>query len=292
MDVYSAWPSQCEIMVATAPEVRGRAGWTEYQIIADGEVTKTHQFSPWLLGRDDIDIPLNDCQQLQLKTRNEDRRKGGGFINIRVDGLFWGGGTIETSDGQSITLSELEAAGKLTYDGILAKNGQGEPIQPGKDYRGGEVVMHGRLFEEAIPAQPRGNGLITIDLSDLDAVRFKVSIGADYVNGDDALKYQRKVYSARTRGKTARFLTVIEPFEKDSVVQSVTATSADELKVKLSNGTIQHLQIQQFEGDGRDIEVSLTASRNGQELYTESTRPLPPQFGANRSVERTPGRSP
>ena len=69
------------------------------------------------------------------------------------------------------------------------------------------------------------------------------------------------------------------------------ATSADELNVKLTDGTIQRLHIKQFEGDGRDIEVSLTASRNGQELYTESTRPLPSQFGVNRSVERTTGRA-
>lgn len=271
MDVYSAWPPQCEVMVGTAPEVRGRAGWTEYKILTDGEVAKSHQFSPWVLGRDDIDIPLENCQQLQLQTRNEDRRKGGGFINGREDGLFWGGGVIETKDGNTITLAQLEASGKLAYDGILGKNGQGEPTQVGKDYRGGEVVMHGRLFPQAIPAQPRGNGLITIDLSEIEAVRFKVSIGADYVSGDDPLKYQRKVYSSRTHGKSARFLTVIEPFEKDSLVRSVSAVSADELTVQLADGTEQDIRITGFEESGSDIQVVITASRNGEVLYKEET---------------------
>ena len=133
--------------------------------------------------------------------------------------------------------------------------------------------MQGRLFEEAIPAQPRGNGLITIDLTGLEAVRFKVSIGADYPHGEAVLKYLRRVYSSRMKGKTARFLTVIEPFERDSVVRSVTALSADHLRVELDNGTVQDIEVHGFEEDRSNLHVQLTESRDGRILHQESTKP-------------------
>ena len=193
-------------------------------------------------------------------------------MNHRVDGLFWGGGIIETADGKTTTLSELEAAGKLRYDGILGKNQVGTPVITGKDYSGGEVKIQGRLFEDAIPAQPRGNGLISVDLTGLEAVRFTISIGADYPYGVEDLKYQRRVYTSRVKGKTARFLTVIEPFEKDSVVRSVTALSADHLRVELENGTVQDIEIAGFEGDGSNLRVQLTESRDGRISHQESTK--------------------
>ena len=277
MDVYSAWPQKNEVMVGTAPELRGRIGYTDYQVLVDDKVAASNQFSPWIVGRDDIDIPLKNCKVLKLKTLVEDRRGGsipgsGGFVNGRVDGLFWGGGVIETAGGKTIKLSDLEKAGKLTYDGIRRKTDAGDPVVSGMDYSGGEVKIQGRLFTETLPAQPKGNGLITIDLTGLEAVRFRISIGADYPYGVDNLKYQRRVYNSRVKGKTARFLTVIEPFEKDSVVRNVSALSADHLRVELKNGTVQDIEINGFEGDGSNIVVKLTESWDGRILHRESTK--------------------
>ncbi len=271
MDVYSAWPPRAELMVGAAPELRGRIGYTEYRVLVDGEVSATGQFSPWILGREEIDISLESCKVIELQTRSEDRRGHGGFVNTRVDGLFWAGGQIETADGTEIKLSDLEARGKIAFDGIRRKTDAGDPVVTGKDYRGGEVIIQGRHFKETLPAQPKGNGLIAIDLTGLDAVRFRISLGADYPYGVDVLDYQRRVYSARVKGTSARFLTVIEPFEKGPLVRKVTARSADHLRVELENGRVQEIEIAGFEGSGETVDVRLTESRDGRVIHEEST---------------------
>lgn len=274
IDVYSAWPRKGEIMVGAAPEVRQRAGWTKYTVSIDGKVVSEGEFSPWILGRKDLDLKVPaGAKKLVLKTRNEDRRKGGGFILTREESLFWGGGQLNLNNGKTLSFSELQRKGQLTLNGLRTEvhgRPREEPIRSGEDYRQGPVVIAGRPFLESLPAQPQGEGEVVIDLTDLKAESFSVSLGADYPQGQ-VTKYQRNTFSARANGKTARFLTVIEPFEKpgEVKVREVEALSADELRIVLSDGTVQSITIENLESDDQP-KVTLSEASEGN-LVTEET---------------------
>jgi hypothetical protein len=247
-DVYSAWPKNSEIMVGSAPEVRSRAGWAKFSIEIDGEVLAEDEFSPWILGRKKIELEIpKHAKILILKTQNEDRRKGGGFILGKGDCLFWGGGQLLLSNGERLKFSELQKQGKLTLKGIRT-NVDGRPdiekIQTGEDYGAGPVVIAGKPFRESLPAQPNGKGEVRIDLSNLNANGLSVEFGADYPQGQVS-KYQRHTFSVRSKGESAQFLTVIEPFEEESssMIQTVEALSATELSVLLRDGTEHRISI-------------------------------------------------
>ena len=234
-----------------------------HEVFADDDRVAHNEFSPWILGRDDIDVSIAGRKTLRLKMQNEDQRRGGGFVNTKTDGLFWAGGGIVTSTGKMLRFSDLLDQGRVTFDGIRKTGNEGKAYRSGHDYRGGGITIAGRPYQESLPAQPQGNGLITIDLEGLDATRFRTAFGFDYPTGDDVLKYQRNVYGARSKGRSARFLTLIEPFEKESMVVAVHAPSADRLPVELHNGIVEEIEILGLEGDGSEIEVSLFEELNG-----------------------------
>ncbi|MEM7314917.1 MAG: hypothetical protein AAF497_17365, partial [Planctomycetota bacterium] len=133
----------------------------------------------------------------------------------------------------------------------------------------GPVVIAGRPFTESLPAQPKGKGEINIDVKGLDARRFRIDFGADYPQGQ-VTKYQRHTYSARVNGSSARYLTVIEPFENTSktMVSKVEALSADKLRIELTNGTVDEITITGLDGDRP--KVKLRQNANGYSR-TEST---------------------
>jgi hypothetical protein len=49
------------------------------------------------------------------------------------------------------------------------------------------------------------------------------------------------------------------------------ATSADSLRVELTDGRVQEIQLQNFTGDGKDIIAQMTESKDGKILRQEST---------------------
>jgi len=111
---------------------------------------------------------------------------------------------------------------------------------------------------------------VHVDLSGVDAVRFKATLGGDYPLGDESQR--RKVTAIRApRGDEARFLTLIEPYEDSPVVKSAVALSADKLRVELNDGRVQEIEIQNFEGDGKDIIVKATEAKDGKILREETT---------------------
>jgi hypothetical protein len=81
------------------------------------------------------------------------------------------------------------------------------------------------------------------------------------------------VYAIRAPEKSdsARFLTVIEPYDKAPVIKSVHADSADHLEVELNDGRLQEINLSGMEGDGDGIALKMTETKDGQVLRTEST---------------------
>jgi len=225
-----------------------------YTVRGDGKVLADGKFGAWILGKGNIDVPLDGVKSLQLETRTE---------LAKLATLFWAGGVIVKRDGSEIPLSQLPTK----FENIQ------QPKASGQDYFGGPIKIVGEAYKEAVPAEPtdvKQPGLVTIDLNGVDAVRFKCVIGGDYPLGPE--KARRKVYAVRApEGTEARFLTIIEPYESKSLITSATATSADSLHVELSDGRVQELQISHFDGDGKQIAVSISQTKPGEEARTEST---------------------
>jgi hypothetical protein len=253
-DVHSLWPPKQEIMIAADPEFHEVAKRLFYTVRGDGKVLTEGKFGAWVLGSADIDVPLDDVKQLELQTRMELSKK---------PTLFWANARIVTKDAKEIPLSELP----VKYENIVQPKAQGE------DYFGGPIKIVGNEYKFATPAQPTANdanGIVSVDLSGVNAVRFKATLGGDYPLGDETQR--RKFYDIRgPEGTEARFLTVIEPYEDKPMVKSAVATNADSLRVELADGRVQEISLKHFDGSGKDIVVTLTESRGGKIVRTETT---------------------
>ena len=255
LGVHTLWPPRQEIMIGTAPEQHDTEKRLFYTVRGDGKTLAEGKFGAWILGSAEVDVSVAGMKQLELESRVELSRK---------PTVFWAGAKIVTRSGKEISLSELHGQ----YENIA------QPAAPGKDYFGGPVKIVGEAYATATPGQPqddRRSGRVRLDLSGLDAVRFKATLGSDYPPGTEAQR--RKVYAVRApRGTEARFLTVIEPYESQSVVTSATATDANHLRVELTDGRVQEIELANFEGDGQDIMARLTESKNGVVLRQEATQ--------------------
>jgi hypothetical protein len=252
LDVHSLWPPKQEIMVGTAPEMLDVNKRLFYIVRGDGKVLTEGQFGAWILGSADIDVSVENLKQLELETHTELSKK---------PTLFWANACIVTKDGKEIPLNELP----VKYENIV------QPKEQGKDYFGGPIKIVGNEYQSATPAQPTANdtnGVMRVDLSGLDAARFKAVLGSDYPPGPEAQR--RKVYAVRALGNEARFLTVIEPYEDKPMVRSAVATGPDSLRVELADGRVQEIKIQNFTGDGKDIQFNLAETKDGKTLRTET----------------------
>ena len=254
LDVHSLWPQQQEIMVGAAPELRDVQKRLFYTVRGDGKTLADGKFGAWILGRADIDVSVEGVRQLELEAKTE---------LAKLPTLFWANARIVTRDGKEIPLSELAPK----FENVQ------QPPRANEDYFGGPIKIAGEEYKSATPAEPQNENqpaVVRVDLSNANAVRFKVAIGGDYPLGDESQR--RKVTAIRAaQGNAARFLTVIEPYEDQPVVKSAEALSADKLRVELADGRVQEIEIKNFEGDGRNIQVNLTETRDGNILRQEST---------------------
>lgn len=152
---------------------------------------------------------------------------------------------------------------------------QDNPFGLTKDYADGRINISGENCAWGLPAEPVNAGAETpaeyaFDLSNLQATRLKTVIGGDYPLGDEAER--RITFGVRTDASQARFLTVIEPYEKESLVQSVTAPSADELIVKLKDGREHCLHFFGMEGEGNKLGVKVQEWKEGRLVREEITK--------------------
>ena len=126
----------------------------------------------------------------------------------------------------------------------------------GRDYKGGRVTIVGTEYPYAVGASPIDHGResrIILDLEGLQAVRLKACVGVDAFAGDEWQK--RKTYAVRDRGRTGRFLTVIEPYESESVIARVEARNPDCVEVWGKDGTVQTVTLTGMEEGKPEIRL-------------------------------------
>ena len=128
----------------------------------------------------------------------------------------------------------------------------------GRDYKEGRVTIVGTEYPYALGASPVNHdreSRIFLNLQGLGAVKLTACVGVDAFPGDEWQK--RKTYAVRSRGKVGRFLTVIEPYESESVIARVTAESPDKVQVALKDGRIQEIILTEIQGDNPQVQLSL-----------------------------------
>lgn len=262
MDVHTAWPPRSTLMAGRAAEYHGYTIPLEYKVEVDGSIKAQGEFGAWLLGEGKCDIDLRGACTLALRVRNHPVYDEQKYPHRSKQGLFWGEAYILTGDGRRINLSELD----FTCENVDGGCGIG------KDYEGGRVTIIGNEYPHALPASPLDHdleGVIRLDLAGLDAVRFVGLIGADAFPGDEAQR--RRTYAVRTWGKEARYITVVEPFEVEAVIESVRAVDENTMQVRLKDGRTQIITVQNMERD--DQSVKLSEYRNGQAVSEEWAAP-------------------
>jgi len=253
IDVFNAWPAQNEIMIGTVPEEFGVQKKVTYRVAADNDVLVDGSTGAWILGDKNIEVDITGKKQLVLTT---------GTSRPRNNTIFWGNARLILKDGSEVFISSLPAK----YQNILM------PPAKGLDYYNGPVKIAGELMVNSTPGMPQNDtesGTITIDLSGIDAVGFKAKLGGDFPLGDESSR--RKTMAVRSKGKDARYLSVIEPYENESVIKSVKAKSANELEVELKDGRIQEITISDFDSEPNQIKVSVRELLKGKVLREEQT---------------------
>jgi hypothetical protein len=251
LDLHALWPKEQEIMLANAPENLGTSQWVSYEVTADQKSLAKGETGAWVIGAVDIDVPVTGNKELVLSITSKGSKRA----------LFWANARLVTADG-----TELPIAGAGSNENVL-------PIsKTGEDYYGGPITIAGNPAPDAIPTQPSDvnkPAVIHIPLAGKNAVRFKATLGADYPVGNES--QSRKVFATRSKGNSARFLTLIEPYEAKAMVSSAVATGPDSLHVELGDGRVQEIVIHNLEGSGTDISLEIKESKNGVLLRQETT---------------------
>jgi hypothetical protein len=253
LDVHSLWPQTQEIMIGTVPEDHAVEKRLFYTVRGDGKTLAEGKFGAWILGQGEIDVLLDGVAQLELETKVELSKK---------PTVFWASARIVTKDGKEIPLGEF--APQL-------QNIE-QPKVPGSDYFGGPIKIAGVEHKSATPGQPQDDkqpGVIRVDLTGRNAVRFKATIGSDYPLGDETQR--RKTLAIRSPEKNAaRFLSIIEPYENTPVIKSAQALDANTVRVELTDGRVQEITLERFDGSGKDIAVQLSEVKGGSVTRNES----------------------
>lgn len=267
MDVHSAWPKESTQVVGMVAESIGDPVYFQtytiplsYHVDVDGTAAAQGEFGAWLLGLGECDVDITGAKTLSLHAMNHQ------FYNEQKDPvespkcLFWGEAYVELADGSRINITELNP----TYSNVDMGYGIG------KDYEGGRVALVGNTYPEAIPTHPENQqeeAVITVDLTGVDAVRFVGCIGVDNFPGEE--EQRRKMYAIQSYGTSARYVTVIEPYEKESMIASVTSEDANTVRVLLKDGREQWIVVNHIEND--NTVLSFAEYKDGKLLRKERT---------------------
>lgn len=254
MDVYTAWPPATEQMLGrVATDCRGYTIPLEYTVQADGEIMASGAFNGWILGRREFEVDLRGRSELVLALKQGYREDEIGRPVGTPQACFFGSAELEFADGRRAELGEIlrENPAFAAFDNIDMGYGVG------RDYSGGRVTIIGETYAHAIPASTieRGReGAITISLEGLNAVALRGCVGVDAFPGDE--DQYRRTYLVRTRGKRARFITVIEPYEGANQVREVRAEDENSVTITLISGKRQTVSVANLDEGAPEVALS------------------------------------
>ena len=241
IDEYAVFPAKAQLLLADYPEVQSIAKRLTYEVRGDEKVLATGMFRSWILGTGNIDVDVTGVKTLALATTKD------GSKNV-ADTLFWANAVIQTRDGKTVKLSELK------HD----RRGLKDDPAPGADFDGGAVRISGTAYADTMSAEPLKDqepGTLTFDLSGLDAIRLRAVVGGDFPVGQE--QNLRKTVAVRTVGAEASFLTVLEPREGDAKIASVVALDAGTVKVVMTDGRVDRIEINGLATSGGQPTVNL-----------------------------------
>lgn len=253
IDVHTLWPQHQELMVAMPPETHDSQQWINYKVTGDGKILTSGESGTWILGAQTIDVPVTGLSELNLEVSTTGGKK---------KSLFWANARLVDINGKETPLGDLTDMQNIEL-----------PAIKGLDYYGGPIKIAGMLPSNTIPSQSANSKLpavIRIPLAGKNAVRFKATIGGDYPFGPEEAR--RKVFDIRAMGTEARFLTILEPYDNKAMIRSATALSADHIQVELTDGRIQDILINNMEGNGANLQVTIEERKNTKIIRSENTK--------------------
>lgn len=162
-----------------------------------GELLHKGTIGTWILGYQQLNVPLKGKKELTLTVRT-DRRQG------KKKTLMLADACLITGKGKRIALSSLDA---------VTENVAPLPVK-GKDYENGPVKISGTPYSEVVGIEPedsKENALLKYDLQGLDVVRLEGVIGGDYPVGNE--EQLRKTVGVCLQGDEAVYVTVLEMHE-------------------------------------------------------------------------------
>lgn len=258
MNYHNVWPSKREVMIAQPPEhILGIEKRVKWRVRSGDKILAEGQVGTWAIGTAEIDVPVENLSSLDLEMQLDDKHEKQRF---RRKTLFLANARLVSSQGNE---------SPILAESVKAENT--ESAQPGKDYEGGEIVIAGKHYASAIPAEAKAierPAVFHIDLSQQKAARFKATLGGDFPIGETADRL--KTVSIHSHGKEARFLTVIEPHESETMIKKVEASGPDQLRVELADGRVQEIAIKNFSESAKEIAVEIRESKEGKVLRTET----------------------
>ncbi len=198
-----------ELITGTDASFNNVSKRLHYSVYVDGENVAEGKFGAWILGRETIDAKLTGKNELVIEILTETACVEADNELVAEKTIFLADAWVMTDRGLKIPLSQL--------------NYRTENIDSG--YGGDEVIISGKHFKDAVPANPDDiskKGRIILELNGMDAISFHAEIGGNYpLNGG---KNHQRLLSMRKKGSHAEFISVIEVYKDNPRIKSVAAT--------------------------------------------------------------------
>ena len=235
LDIHFVAPKEKKFVIGNEPEYYQTQQQLFYSVALDDDLLYENKLGTWIFGRDDIELPLkNDGKKLTLTTSSiYVSNEYGSGKDTPLPAIFWGNGFVETASGEKIPLAELP---------YQMANVQ-VPDKENRDFFDGPVKLEAEKMQTSLSGTPTEESVpaaIEFDLRDIEPAMLKVKIGADYPLGSE--ENHRKLIAMRQEGTNAKFVTVLEQFETESVIEQI-ENVAEGIKVYLKDGSTDYIQI-------------------------------------------------
>jgi hypothetical protein len=258
--VHHAWPSESrQVALCDLPQsyIQKKLWW---KVLDDTDEALAEGYTqPWAIGKGEADVDIAGMDTVTLS--------GKVHWSNEIRTLFWAGRVV-TADGETIPLADIP----YTAENMLEEEPRTTDYGARRGWEAGPIELAGEPVDKAIPAEPTNNettGRIELDLSDVDADRLEATIASDHPVGKRP--NGRKGLILRDTGQEARFLTVIEPFESESVVDTVEASDSSTVTVQLTDGRRHVFEVEGLDSESGSVTVTKTEYVDGEAVGTETT---------------------